>query len=540
MINTSIGTLQTETPFQVLNTNEVPSFKKVVQKGFSKKEPNPMNFKQLPREVLEEIGETTRVGSARLELAILAHLCKTRARTACGEVQYEQGFTVQLREGEFIQTQETTAEDIYCRWHTGIKRADLYKLDGSRTRQFDAFYKRVQRAFKRLMLWDWIVKVDYVNPKFRGIYGTIWKLDSRLELCLDRLPDCPEPPPVLMGAKIDLGGTYVNAVDRTGQHFLSESADEFIAAKCATSVYDHGTFYRHDEWCEVVAENKIDQPRHVSVGAFRKDDVKWVDEETPCTVPWVILEPEDGDLFDRYNSTVNMLEVLQMEGVDLSSVMVTFSGNKSFHIRIPQGMFGNPVYRSVEDCMKVLRRFAYENFEERIDLELLDPRHLVRCTGSLHEQGSRVTAFRGSDFVTASFEVTMSQIQEGTWAKAHKLSPRHFPVDPWLSERLIDASDSFSRFWIPQSCDVSTDPKINGAFAAALKGCGENEQWHEKHTGRNKLVFVAACYLLKKYDEVTAFAELEKVNQKNDPPLPDKEVQTCFESAQRTIARKTR
>ena len=73
-----------------------------------------------------------------------------------------------------------------------------------------------------------------------------------------------------------------------------------------------------------------------------------------------------------------------------------------------------------------------------------------------------------------------------------------------------------------------------------MRGCAENEQWHDKHNGRNKLVFVAACYLLKKYDELTAFDELEKVNRKNDPPLPQKEVKNCFVSAQRTIARKAK
>ena len=520
--------------------DEIPCFKKSVQKNFRKKDPDPMNFKMLPREVIEEIGETTRVGSARLENAILSHLCKSRSKTKAGEVQYEQGFSTNLEEGQIIQTMETTAEDIYFRWHPGSSRSDIYKLDGSRTKEFDSFYKRVQRGFKKLIYWGWIYKIGYVNPKFAGIYGTIWQLDQRLELCFDSLPDCPDPPPLLIQATIPSTGTYVNAVDRTGKHFLSENADKYVIAECTTAVYDRGTYYKHDGWCDVIAENQVQQPRHVSIGAFKKEDIAYVDEETPCTVPWVILEPEDGDLIDRYNAVSNMLESIQIEGVDLSQIVVTFSGNKSFHIRIPQGMFGNPVYRSVQDCIKVLNRFAADNFEERLDIDLFDPRHLIRCTGSKHEKGTHVQAFSADCFLETSFEVIMARAIQRHDYNPHSTSPKQAPVSAWLTDRLIDASDSFSRFWIPESCDVSTDPKVNGAFAASLKGCAENEWWHEKHQGRNKLLFVAACYLLKKYDDISAFEELENVNQKNDPPLPQKEIKTCFESAKRTIARKNK
>lgn len=540
MLNTSIGTLQDETPFSVMASNEVPTFKKAVQKGFKKKDPDPMNFKQLPREVLEDIGETTRVGTARMELAILSHLCMSRAKTKAGEVQYEQGFIANLGEGQFIQTIETTAEDIGVRWHVFESRSDMYEPSGSRKREFDTFYKRIQRGFQKLRHWGWIHKIDYVNPQFKGVYGTVWNLDTRLELCIENLPNCPDPSPLLVSAEVPADGVYVNAVDRTGKHFLSESAEEYVVAECTTSVYDRGTYYRHDEWCNAVAENQINEPRHVSIGAF-KPGFKWIDETTPCTVPWVILEPEDGDLSDRYNAVSNILDTLHAEGVDISPIVVTFSANKSFHIRIPQGMFGSPVYRSVEDCIKVLNRFAMENFEERLDVDLFDPRHLVRCTGSLHEEtGGRVVAFTGYEFLNLTFNQVLSYLGTGTVKNPHAESPRKAPASAWLTDRLIDASDSFSRFWIPASSDVSTDPKATGAFAAAMRGCAEGEQWHEKHIGRSKLVFVAACYLLKKLDELSAFDELEKVNRKNDPPLSPKEVKNCFVSAQRTLARKTK
>lgn len=539
LIDGSIGTVQNQ-DFSVCDFEEVPNYKKAVQGGYQKKAPNPNAFKMLPAELLEEISETTRVGSARFELMILSHLAYSYALTEPGEVQYEQGFTVAIDENQFIQTMQTTAEDGYARWFGCSDRSEIENQDGTRTKAFDTFYKRVVRGYKRLLHDGWLFMAGYVNDKFKGIYGTIWELESKLKLCADRLPDCPPPPPVLVHADVSIDGPYVNAVDRIGRHFLSGTSAEYTQGECCTAVNDRGTYHDHNDWCEVMADVQPESSRHISIGAFKPKDTRFITEETPCTVPWVILEAESGDLFDRYEATGRMLETMDAEGVDLSKVVVTFSGNKSFHIRIPQGMFGNPVYRSTDECRRTLSRFAYNHFDEHLDTNLFDPRHLIRCTGTKHEKGSYTCAIQGDAFLTMRLERFLEIASQGSpWNPHKEIKPRYVKPNHWLMTELIDASESLDRFWIMDYNDAPTVSE-SGAFKAAMQGCEEGEQWHEKHSGRNKLVFVAACALLGKYDEFSAYDELLKVNDRNSPPLPEKEVKSCFVSAKRTISRSNR
>lgn len=539
LIDASIGTVQNQ-GFSVCDFDDVPNYKKAVQGGYQKKAPNPKAFKMLPLELLEEISETTRVGSARFELMILSHLAYSYAQTDPGEVQYEQGFTVSINQDQFIQTMQTTAEDGYARWYGCESRSEIEKPDGTRTTAFDSFYKRVVRGYKRLLKDGWIDMVGYVNEKFKGIYGTIWELESKLKLCAGRLPDCPPPPPVLIHADIAQEGPYVNAVDMIGKYFLSETSASFTQAECCTALNDRGRFHDHDNWCEVMAEIQPEAARHMSVGAFKPESTAFISEETPCTVPWMILEAESGDIFDRYEATCRILETMGTEGVDLSKVVVTFSGNKSFHIRIPQGMFGNPVYSSVDKCRRTLSRFAYDAFDEHLDVNLFDPRHLIRCTGTKHEKGGFTTAIQGDAFLAIQLERFLQLASERSpWNPHKEIKPRYVKPNAWLMTELLEASESLDRFWIMDYDDAPTISE-SGAFKAAMQGCEEGEQWHEKHSGRNKLVFVAACALLNKYDEFAAYDELLKVNDRNSPPLPEKEVKSCFVSAKRTISRSNR
>lgn len=504
-------------------------FKRSLQRGYHKQDPEPDAFCMLPAALVDRVGVQTHKG-ARIDLAILSHMYHMFGRSVYAEpIQFEQGFTEELESGEFIVSMQTTAEDILSRWTYTLTRDDLENPDGSRTKTFEAFYRTVVRGFKRLEALGYIERRRYVNGKHNGIYGTVWVLSPEMLEIAQRAPKCPPPPPVLIHADIPITGEWVSAVDRIGKHFLSESSALYVMGEACTSVKDRGRFLQHDNWCDVVADNQPDQPRHVSIGAFKS--AKWIDENTPCTVPWVILEAEAGDIVDRYGATLRMLETLDAEGVDISRIVVTYSGNQSFHIRIPQGMFGNPVFSGVEQCRRVMARWAYDHFDEHLDVNLFDPRHLIRCTGSKHEKGGRVTPFSGDEFMNG-LEYVLTNTSR---FNPHKDSPRLVPADPWLMVSLADAADSLSRFWIMAYEDVPTISE-SGVYAAAMKGCAEGEQWHEKHIGRSKLCFVAACYLFGKYGEA-AYAELEEVNELNTPPLPDHELRQCFNSAKRTILR---
>jgi hypothetical protein len=79
------------------------------------------------------------------------------------------------------------------------------------------------------------------------------------------------------------------------------------------------------------------------------------------------------------------------------------------------------------------------------------------------------------------------------------------------------------------------------AFELALKGCEEGEQWHPKHSGRNKLIYIAAIGFLKTGASMDmALEQLSEVNNRCHPPLPRREIRQCARSAQRFLECKTR
>jgi hypothetical protein len=317
----------------------------------------------------------------------------------------------------------------------------------------------------------------------------------------------------------------------------------FRYAETCSSVRNRGTYSGAVAWAQAFARDGS-QPhegdsgdRHMSVGAFRDDDIGVMrpDQETPCAVPWIVIEPEVdgyGKIVDRFDAARDILQSLKQMGADLSEVVVSYSGNKSFHIRIPAGMVGSPVFESAEAARTVLRRFARKITDHELDAELFDPRHLIRCIGSVHEKtGRHVAGFHGDTFLQLSLEETV-QASRGHYSFALR-DP--FEVEATLREPMNEAAETLQRFWIPEYEECPTIGGSSGAVQRAMQGVEESEHWHEKHIGRNKATFVAACYLLEQHDRDTAWRKTLEVSRRHSPPLPKNEVKSCFESAKRTV-----
>jgi hypothetical protein len=190
---------------------------------------------------------------------------------------------------------------------------------------------------------------------------------------------------------------------------------------------------------------------------------------------------------------------------------------------------GNPIFRSARHCKELLTRWAEEELDEYVDINLFAPSHLVRMIGSRHKAtGLYKTAFPSErfmglslrDILTISRSVRMVDMTE----------PRAYPPVSGLVESLKSVDRPF---WIPEMDDV--DDASSGALLAALQGCEEGEQWHRNHVGRSKLLFVAACGLLRQMNESAAWDELGRVNARCTPPLSQRQATVCFRSAKRTL-----
>ena len=463
-----------------------PSFKRHLQRGFEKDPPNPDAFAELPQAVIDEVGLNTHKG-ARLDLMVLAHhLRADRESSRSDLVQYEQGFVVALGEDEYVMAMQTTAEDAYARL-TGITdRSDLEDVQGRRLPDFERFYRRI-------------------------LYGTVWKLGRLKEYCVP-------------------AAAYACAVGGIQAAFLDEHPGRYRLAEACVSKRNRGRYLDHQSWNETVAEAGTDQDRHTSIGAF---STAFADETTPCTVPFVVLEVEAPDIVEAHEGTHRLLETLALD-VDLSQVIVAYSGNKSFHVRLAHGLFGKPVYASADCARMVIGRFAESYTDETLDTSLFDPRHLIRMIGSKHERGLYCTAFYGDRFLEMRLHEITSAAQ--AFQPFALPDPSAAAVAAPLRLALEEAALTLERFYVPDFDDVASSVS-GGAIRRALQGCEEGEGWHDKHIGRNKLIFVAACHFLRHATPAVAWAQVLEVNRRNSPPLPEREVKHCFKSARRTLQR---
>jgi len=523
------------------------TFKQQVQGGYEKASFQPDRFAKLPREMIEDMRPVFAGGGLRWTPLAVSHMvARAKAQAgAQGEAAFESaGHECGVGEGEFVYTQASCAEDFMARF--GAEPEDVYDENGEFTDAARRQYQQIHRAFDQIR-GSWAEERRECKPGTK-VLGTIWSLVPLTVDQIETLPSCQS----LDVRPTDLGDDELLdfCTDRDGMvdvacwyQMLARRyhPERFRQAETCSSVRDRGTYSDAVAWAQAFARDgscpheRDRGERHMSIGAFRDSDLgkMGVKDDTPCSVPWVVLEAEAGDLVDRYEATRRILEALDAEGADLSEVVVSYSGNTSFHVRIPTGMVGRPVFESPGTAETVLRRFANEVCDEELDVNLFDPRHLIRCIGSVHEEtGRHVSGFHGDTFLELSLE------------EAVQASSEHYPFalrDPFEVEStglracMDEAAQTLSQFWIPEFDECPNLDESSGAVQAAMQGVEESEHWHEKHVGRNKATFIAACYLIEQQGEQRAWQKTLDVNDRHSPSLPKNEVKSCFESAQRTV-----
>jgi len=532
--------------------SEIPeSFKQVLQNGYEKPEFQPGRFVKLPREAVDEMRPVFAGGGLRWTPLVVSHLA-ARAKAQAGRggsVAYESvKHECKVGPDEFVYTQASCAEDFLARF--GIGPSDVYDESGDFTGDARRQYQQLHRAFKQVR-GTWAEERRECKPGTK-VLGTVWSLIPFTMDQVEALPRCQSldyrPTDLDDEELLDFCTDADGYVDVACWYQLLAHRyhpERFRYAETCSSVRDRGTYSDAVAWAQAFARDGScphagdSGDRHMSVGAFRQEVQKMgVYDDTPCTVPWIVLEPEGGEamapIVDRYRAAQDILKALEEEGADLSKVVVSYSGNKSFHIRLPAGMVGCPVFESIGTAETALRRFADQLTDHQLDANLFDPRHLIRCIGSVHEEtGRHVSAVHGDTFRKLSLEEMVAS------------SEQHVPFaleDPFevdsgpLREHMHDACETLTKFWIPEMGEVDVSGGSGNVVQKAMQGVEQGSQWHERHQGRNKAPFIAACYLLEQHDEETARRKTEEVNQRHSPSLPNSEVKTCFESAKRTVS----
>jgi len=519
-------------------------YKSMQQAGYSSAGNNPDAFVALPESVVEKIGLYTHMG-ARIECAALSRLLyeDKQQDTSQREIAFRGEESFEKPEGTFILSMESIARDLWQRW---------FHEDGEGDK-FERFYDRLRRAVGRLEDDGWVRRNGH--PCGEKCYGYVWTFkETFLGGAARKLPQTHYTGARLLhsGARPEEEATgmedgLVNATDVIGEAFVASNPKEYRHGEIVTSLTRRGRVQWDGiyQWCRQVAEHGASGPRFTSIGAWRARGNEQGLTTKPHTVPWITMDVDRSDLFEALDVAKRIVRRMDSMGVPLHKVHVSFSGKKGFHIRVPSGMAGAPVFANGAETERILRRFINHVSDEKTDLEVADPRQNIRLIGSVRENGYHVVAWDAEDFVKPN--LALQHILNK--AKSHHpyeighIHPLTVAPVPELVRAMVGAMDTTRRANIPSFEDTKSadeGPRESGVMRRAMEGCEEGVVWWDKgdkiHRGRSKLLFMAGCHLLRKHNRHTAWSKLQEVNEKCDPPMGQRELKGRFESAKRNVS----
>ena len=563
---------------------DAASVRAVAAQATQKQGPSPDTFVEIPLPIVEAVGLRSpsgpRAGGIKLDLAVLAGIAffYQMNKGASYDVRFNHGGTVHLDETTILLSLETVARNLYLRWLWGTPEGPDYRR----------IYEWCRHALKRLLAAGHVRRVGYPfdNPRARA--GALWTLeDTPLGPYVGTLPESPAT-----GALVTaLGGLaaelatyerdgFVDVVDLMGGAYAEEEGlvGAFTGGIVAKRVDARRRPTPYYPWLMEMAAEGSTPYAHAATGVFRPADVGSrgrVGAGAPSFVPYVVIEIDGkgglassipspgragatidaGAVSKAHASAVRFVEALGALGADPATLCVCYSGNRGYHVHVPAGLLGNPVFREPEVAKEVLGRFVRSLAPDPVDEAVLSPNHLVRAIGSKRpDTGLHKLGVPGDVFLyTEPLEAVWRTYR---FAPTVLSDPRAVPAVPGLVRALREAATASARSTARARGGAGRDarearPGYGGGvgdpaswppiYRAAMAGVVEGEGWWPGHVGRSDLLFTLACFLVERgADDGEALAVLDDVNTRNVPPMTAGEVRGRLESAKNTVSRRAR
>lgn len=532
----------------------------------------PVRTVDLPSDYIEDAGGVlTRKGTPRVELlaaARAAFLQRKEDATDSDALSYDSGQYAVRKEGTFIKSIQGFAEDISRRVY---KRA-VPEGDPQDDEWFSRLYERTRAALRRSdHLRNEGPAVEKGGKKVRDYHGRRWRLTEGLvDAESGRKSADPRPFVRCTGdaPKTEAPGAWT----RVERHVAREESlhQEFTHAITASDLRGPRRTAAGRRWERRHVKNGSDRPRYCTIGRWRESEVDRIDRgRCAVRVPWIVAEidgrgehgEKDRVISDRLAR--RLLRRLEALGVDLSDVVISYSGNASIHVRIPDGAVGCPVYRSARDARSSIRGFFDElcdgidsasleegssglpadpELREAIDDACFRPGQLIRAIGSTHEDTGRQT-------VGTTGETFMAKPQEFLWhlseAQFEYSPPERFPLprraefNPLLSTLLEPPKSEAAKRGEKTNVRQRTSPPGGGrspVVARVRGGVSRGEDWgrdvDRPACGRNCAALFMSHHLLRRcVTPLKAWGDLLLWNQRNSPPLSRGELRGVYDSA---------
>lgn len=550
-------------------------------------------------------------GRARFDAAALSVMSsywkQSRGRTET--IEYHDGVAVEVGPDEFVLSVRTVAAALWVR----SRRAPV-PAAGLDDGAFRSFYELVRQAVRRARrtVVDGVPLLTLLGParpdvegKAADAYGQKWTMTgSVVDRVLNDLPPCGAPEVLFYGDLFpcphtfkvegkgspsipllkDLRGTpncdsvYVQECCRVGPVVdVARALDALTALDLrlhdglVEAAAKTGGLAMKERAVDAVAwQRRKAQGRgwggaHVTTGAWQKGQATSSDRrDRPCAVPYIVADVDAGSPDRALPIALTLLDRLVALGARPVDIVVSYTGGNGFHVRIPHGLVGRPMYPNAAVARRVVSGFIArlcDGLEGRggpliasLDSNLFSPLHLVRAVGSEHEKapGYRCVGYRGNTFLGLWDEydystVDIASMQSRSSIPVPFLFPdpdRTLPV-PALETMLRAAAADVHTEAAHETETPGARPASRGIIEAVRRGVRPGEEFAPGYVGRAYAALLLAIFLMThgRLGEPAVWAELERWNAANPVPIGDAEGDTdgelerVFDRACRFVAR---
>jgi hypothetical protein len=517
----------------------------------------------------------------RMDVPIVSYLAGFTAEQPGGkrEVEYEHGETVVIPDGQVVVSMQTVARALYERFRFCPTKREAINSN----KDFTAFYRSVTRAFSRLT--DRSVLAHHgpaveTGDKTSDAYGQRYSVNVPQ---LSSFPLGSETPPLSTAAESPIApaGSYVDTFAlrlEDGREVVDVPAmfDQLVrehtgqwstfteqAVKSTTASRDPTENFRTKEsgvagfsWqrrqaqpSTVGREDDQENSRHVTTGAYKSGhSTRGERAHIPCAIPFFVLEIDGETPQSCVEYARRITRWLKGIGVPLKSVTVTYTGNQSFHIRLPAGLFGKPIFRSTREATRTIREL-YSMIEEKVgrpgsahvDGALASPLHHIRAIGSVHEG---LYSKEGTTRYCVGF--TAEQVLRFPLGAIREFSARYDgytlprPGEASIHQGLHDLlTEACERAQATGEMDEDRSSSAGIFEEIYREGVEEGEEFAPGLIGRNLAARIVSLNLLQSgCSTQDAWLALREWNEKNSPPLGESpgdatgELRYVFERAQ--------
>lgn len=333
-------------------------------------------------------------------------------------------------------------------------------------------------------------------------------------------------------------------VVRTFRLYAYGDPSEFTEGEIIVGDYrtQRGGYGNAERWSDYVALHGLDDAAYTTVGRWRRGEEG--NNSVPVFLPWIVIDLDRTLLLYAYEDAQRIVDNLLNDGFDLSSVIVSFSGRKGFHIEISTEQIGSPIFRDSKAAKLMVAEILDRiRGDVEVDRTLLSPRQPVRLTGSIHDEtGLRKRSWLGEEFLGLSMQEALStdyDFASFERAQARRCDAQDLPREMFEQGHAV----AVERYLTPPTYGSAMGPTMN----RIMEGISESEQWHEKHVGRNIAGYILSCWIHESKEQHLQVQErlgistsatwdtMQAWNQLNSPPMCNSELRGTYRRGKRTV-----